>query len=158
METAKKLIELSKNFSNKISDYTSAAIIRHEPPNNWGEDRLMSVTLIKKGKDWVIVDTAVSKDFKSDWDNFIKLHLNKKIFAKVPDPKKTLILVNRDEDLLNNLKNQDIKFYDFCSYLPNHLRKEYEDTMLHVGEPNKPQLGTVKNMNIDVSYFYRAFN
>lgn len=138
---------ISKKFN---SNYDTVIIIRYDGKSKW-DDNCMAIQLVYENNDWNVNNTSVSKVFnKKEIEEALSHCKNKqKSNAKV------LVLANENNELRDVLTELNCEFKSLYEILPDRLKKTYP--LLTVGEPGSPYPNSQKNMNIDISFFYKAF-
>lgn len=138
------------HFSNQNKGYNTVIIFRYDGKAKW-DDNCMSIQLVYEDGDWVINDTSVSRVFnKKEVEEMLRHCKNKQ-----KEDAKVLILANENKDLRKVLNELGYNPKSLYSILPDTLKSKYP--LLTVGEPGSPHPNSQKNMNIDVSFFYKAF-
>lgn len=133
------------------SVYDTVIILRYDGPSKW-DDNCMAIQLVYENGNWTINDTSVSKVFNKKEIEEALMHCKNKQKSNA----KVLILANENAELRDILVELGYEFKSLYEILPEKLKKSYP--LLTVGEQGSPHPNSQKNMNIDVSFFYKAFN
>lgn len=150
-ESFEDLNILSLEATKFNQTYDTVIIFRYDGPSKW-DDNCMAIQLVYENNNWTINNTSVSKVFNEKEIEEMFVHCNNKQKSNA----KVLILANENIKLREVLINLGYEFKSLYEILPDKLKKYYP--LLTVGEPGSPYPNSQKNMNIDVSFFYKAFN
>lgn len=132
-------------------NYKSTIIIRYDGKNQQ-TNKVFGVGIEFNKNQWYIIDTSENIFSKENVLGILKHSINKF------NDKNFIILHNNNKELLkilNNLPYPHSSLYDIFS---DKQKKEYE-FMENIYKKNSkgPELNSTKNMNIDISFFYKNF-